>query len=78
MDLLEKFAQKKKKPWYYPMWGKGRWRGGITYSPKKGGKQINPGINQCGEKGGGAGGGVLHTHRFCVFEKFRTISSGYN
>jgi hypothetical protein len=26
----------------------------------------------------GAVGGVLHTCRLCVFEKLRTISSGYN
>ncbi len=38
-------------------------------------KKKNPGINQCGEKGGG---GVLYTLQFCVFEKFKTISSGYN
>jgi hypothetical protein len=43
MDLLQKFAPKKKKK--------------------------NPGINQCGEKGGG---GVLHTLRICGFEQFRT------
>ncbi len=33
-------------------------------------KKKNPGINQCGEKGGG--GGVLHTLRICGFEQFRT------
>ncbi len=44
----------------------------MLYAPKK---KKTPGINQCGEKGSG---GVLHTHRFCVFEKFRTIGSEYN
>jgi hypothetical protein len=33
-------------------------------------KKKTPDINQCGEKGDGE---VLHTRRFCVFEKFRTI-----
>ncbi len=42
------------------------------FAPPK--KKKNPSINQCGEKGGG---GVLHTRRFCVFEKFRIISSKY-
>jgi hypothetical protein len=36
-------------------------------------KKKTPGINQCGEKGGG---GVLHTHQFCVFEKFRPPEKG--
>ncbi len=47
MDLLEKFAPKKKEdPLILTNVGKGRL-------------------------------GVLHTRRICVFEKFRTISSGY-
>jgi hypothetical protein len=34
-------------------------------------KKKNPGINQCGEKGGG-GRGVLHTLWICGFEQFKT------
>jgi hypothetical protein len=48
MDLLEKFAQKKKKTLV------------LTNVRKS-----------------AVGGGVLHTHWICGFEKFRTISFGY-
>jgi len=48
-------------------WDPRQWTYLRNLPPKK---KKNPGINQCGEKGGG--GGVLHTLWICGFEQFRT------
>ncbi len=55
MDLLEKFAQKKKKTLVLTNVGKRAVGGGYYIPARKGRKKKNPGIIQYGEKGSGGG-----------------------
>jgi hypothetical protein len=75
IDLLEKFAPKKKKKTLVLTNAGKRAVGGYYISAEKGrNKKKTLVLTNVGKRAGG----VLHNLRFYGFKKFRTISFGYN